>query len=111
MSSNIDPNLNRTSFFPKSKSDTPSRTSQASKAFVPPRNTPERMENLKSTNSDVKVDINEATRDFARIKAAVDMAPEIDNSKRIADLKNRIESGQYQIDYDALADEMLKREF
>jgi len=112
MASNIDPNLNRTSFFPKSKGQNPERMTRTNRSSVPPRNSPERIENLKATvNDDVKLDINDATKDFARIKAAVDSAPNIDNSAKVADLKKRIEAGEYQIDYDALANEMLSREY
>ena len=63
------------------------------------------------TKKDAKVDISSKVKDFSRIKKAVDTAPDIDNSDKIADLKQRIASGSYNIDYDALADKMLQNEF
>ena len=39
------------------------------------------------------------------------MAPEIDNTDKIARLKAQIADGSYKIDYDGLADKMLEQEF
>ena len=50
-------------------------------------------------------------KDFSRIKKAVDQAPAIDNSEKIARLKEQIGNGTYQMDYDAIAERMLNREF
>ena len=63
------------------------------------------------TSRDAKVSIPEKIRDFSRIKKAVDMAPEIDNSDKIASLKAQIQAGSYQPDYDALADKILTTEY
>ena len=39
------------------------------------------------------------------------MAPEIDNSEKIARLKAQIQSGKYEIDYDRLADDIIEQEY
>ena len=55
--------------------------------------------------------IPKATRDFARIKKAVDNAPALDKSEKIAHLKKQIQNGDYKIDYEALAEKILQSEF
>lgn len=100
----------RSGFFPHSKTSA-ERASQANKAGLK-RNDPYRAQEIKdTTKNDAKVDINDAVRDFSMIKKAVDAAPEIDNSDKIAMLKKQIQAGTYQVDYDALADKMLSAEF
>lgn len=101
----------RSNFFPNSKGPSADRAGQASKTALK-RNDPYRAQELRDTTSkDAKVDINDAVRDFSMIKKAVDAAPEIDNSDKIARLKQQIQAGTYQVDYDALADKMLSAEF
>jgi negative regulator of flagellin synthesis FlgM len=71
----------------------------------------ERVNELKElANRDAKVDIDHRIKDFARIKSAVDMAPDLDQSDRIQRLKESINRGEYQFDYDALADRILEQE-
>lgn len=107
--SKVDSTLARGSFFPSK----PSNNSISSTGGVSiQRNGPERVKELSSlTAQDAKVDIPEAVKDFAKIKKAVDTAPEVDKSQKIADLKSQIASGSYQIDYDGLADKMLTQDF
>ena len=101
----------RSSFFLKNSS-TKSKQAQALRRKALQRNQSSRATEIKNkTEKDAKVAIPDAIKDFSRIKRAVDAAPPIDNSKKIADLKARIKSGDYKIDYDALADKMLKSEF
>ena len=109
----IDPTVNRNSFFPKSKGTATSTTkSRALKGGYIKGNSPERKQELdQMSQRDAKVNINNAVKDFAKIKSAVDKAPEIDNSAKIAALKQQIQAGTYSIDYDALADKMLESEF
>mgnify|MGYP003641157201 CR=1 FL=1 len=100
----------RSSFFPNSKTAA-DRASAANKTSIM-RNDPYRAQQLKDTTSkDAKVDIGDAVRDFSMIKRAVDAAPEVDNTDKIARLKAQIQAGTYQVDYDALADKMLATEF
>ncbi len=102
---------NRPAFFPSNKSSKQERTGGAQKVGVS-RNSSERTQQLKGrTAGDAKVEISDAIKDFSRIKKAVDAAPEIDNSSKIAKLKAQIARGEYQIDYDAVADRMLQNEF
>ncbi len=61
--------------------------------------------------SDSKVDIPDAIKDFSRIKKVADAAPAIDNSEKIARLKNEIQNGTYKVDYDGLAGKILEQEF
>lgn len=49
-----------------------------------------------------QVTLSEGAREFARIMDAVKDAPDARES-RVADLKSRIESGQYEVDYFGLA--------
>jgi negative regulator of flagellin synthesis FlgM len=58
-----------------------------------------------------KVEIPNAVKDYARIKKAVDMAPEVDNSEKIARLKEQIKAGSYNVNYEKLADKILESEF
>ena len=108
MSNNIE--TTRAPFFPNSKNDPIDRAQNAE--IVRKRNTIERAKELKDiSRDDAKVDIPLAIKDFSRIKKAVDMAPPVDNSAKIAQLKSQINSGTYNIDYDAVADRLLGQEF
>ncbi|MDH4467733.1 MAG: flagellar biosynthesis anti-sigma factor FlgM [Bacteriovoracaceae bacterium] len=62
-------------------------------------------------NNDARVEIPESIKDFSQIKRAVDQSGPIDNSKKIAELKSKIASGQYEIDYDGVANKMLESEY
>jgi len=99
----------RAPFFPHSKSAEDLKSAR-SKALA--RNTFERAQEItQNTSKDAKVSIGDEIRDFSRIKKAADSAKPIDNSAKIADLKARIQSGTYDIDYDGLADKMLASEY
>ncbi|MBL7664173.1 MAG: flagellar biosynthesis anti-sigma factor FlgM [Bacteriovoracaceae bacterium] len=109
MSREIDLNT-RNSFFPNSKTG----ATKVARGETAPlrRNTVERESELQGkTSGDAKVEITDAVRDFARIKSAVDAAPAIDNSEKIARLKSQIQKGEYQVNYDEIADRMLSQEF
>ncbi|GAB4009630.1 MAG: hypothetical protein Fur0010_00610 [Bdellovibrio sp.] len=109
--STIDPNVNRSNFFPSSKPKSTADSNSILESKLQ-RNTPERVNMLqKSTAKDARVDIDLATKDFARIKKAVDAAPEVDNSDKISKLKSQIANGTYNIDYDALADKIISEGF
>ena len=75
------------------------------------RNTEKRKKELESFKSDSHVTIDDAVKDFSRIKKAVDSAPNIDNTDKVAKLKNQIEKGIYTIDYEKLAEKMLTSDF
>lgn len=101
----------RASFFPNSKTAQQEKTERVS---APPllRNTDVRKKELDAMAlTDAKVGISDAVKDFSRMKKVVDQSPTIDNSKKVASLKEQINGGTYKIDYDALADRMLEREF
>lgn len=109
--SNIESTTSRASFFPNSKDTAKTKRANAAQRMQS-RNTPERMKELKDmTNTDARVKIDDAVRDYSRIKKVVDAAPEIDNTDKIARLKSEIQNGTYQVDYDALADKILMSEF
>lgn len=108
--STIDNSTQRTSFFSGKNGDVKTRRPNGANNI--PRNSEERRAEIStSTKDDVKVDIPDSIKDFARIKNAVDLAPPIDNSAKISELKNKINNGTYQVDYDALADKILSNEF
>lgn len=105
-------NGTRSNFFPKSKTAQSKVKSRALSPSYIQRNEPGRKRELDSTTgSHAKVEIPNAVRDFAKIKSAVDKAPPIDNSDKVARLKAQINSGTYKVDYDALADKILSSEF
>lgn len=112
--SNIDSSF-RAPFFPNNKrGDTvgTSKANSASRLKSVGRNTYERAAEISArTGSDARVDVSDAVKDFSRIKKVVDAAPEIDNSDKIARLKQQIASGTYEVDYDALANRILETEF
>jgi len=107
--SKVESNPSRSSFFPKSKNAVkPKRLNPG----VLQRNDPSRKKELDiHTGGHAKVEIPNAVRDFAKIKNAVDKAPEVDNTDKIARLKQQIKAGTYQVDYDALADKILSSEY
>jgi len=106
---------NRRNFFPNST--TTGQTDQSQKAaqiqkLMAKRNDADRkkeLDNLGQANA--KISIDNKIKDFARIKKAVDAAEPVDNSDKIASLREQIKAGQYKVDYDALADKMLANEF
>lgn len=108
---NLDINNSSRSVFPK-KGPVSRQKNAKFKNVALKRNDQDRKNEIESnTKNDAKVSINNVVKDFARIKNAVDAAPEIDNSEKIAALKKQIQNGTYQVDYDALADKILSSEF
>ncbi len=75
------------------------------------KNTEKRKKELESFETDSNVTIDDVVKDFSRIKKAVDSAPNIDNSDKVARLKREIERGAYRIDYKELANKMLTSDF
>jgi len=108
----IDPNNGRSSFFPRSKTKNNSIKSNALQQSPIQRNLPARKSEIDTkTGMHAKVEIPNAVKDYARIKKAVDMAPEVDNSEKIARLKEQIKAGSYNVNYEKLADKILESEF
>ncbi len=105
----------RPPFFPHSSSSGSSKTKNAafsSDIATGRTNSPERAEEINAVSSEhVKVDIPESIKDYAAIKKAVDNAPPLDNSAKIAALKQQIQNGSYDVDYDAVANKMIENEF
>jgi negative regulator of flagellin synthesis FlgM len=108
---NIDNNVKRTAFFPNDVNSKRKKLTQMQQAALRRNNRERQLELTKLKARDAKVKIPDAVRDFARIKKTVDAAPDIDNSAKIARLRQQISTGEYKIDYDALADKMLTSEF
>lgn len=106
---NVDNNT-RPNFFPNSKTSQTEKNQRAMNAALK-RNDSMRMQQLEGSKQDARVNISESIKDYSRIKRAVDAAPEVDNSDKIAKLKAQINSGTYQVDYEALADRLLEQEF
>ena len=101
----------RAPFFPNAKT-AKADIDQLRNARALRRNSYERTQQLNDqTSTDAKVSIPDRVRDFSRIKKAVDTAPEVDNSAKIARLRSQIQAGAYQPDYDAIADQMLTKEY
>lgn len=61
------------------------------------------------SENDSKVEIPQLVKDFSRIKKAVDSSPDISNEKKIQDLKSRIKNGEYEVNYDTLAQKILDK--
>jgi len=101
-------NNSRSSFFPNSKT---ARAKQAAKKQYQKFSRLKAKDNRVPMNQESSsVEIPEVIKDFSRIKDLATNAPEIDNNEKIEILKNKIESGAYQIDYDKLAEQMLLQE-
>lgn len=99
----------RPNFFPNSRSAQEQKVRAKEEAAALKRNDPVRSQEIQNkSKSHAKVDINESVKDFSTIKSAVDQASEIDQSEKIAELKAKINSGEYQVDYDALADRIIE---
>ncbi|MDH5580370.1 MAG: flagellar biosynthesis anti-sigma factor FlgM [Bdellovibrionales bacterium] len=60
---------------------------------------------------DTNVTINDGIKDFSKIKRYANLAPDIDNSQKIASLKEQIANGTYKVDLDALADSIMDQKF
>lgn len=108
--------LPRPPFFPNSKSAKQAKQAKDAermrKVLEMRRNSQERMHEInRNSGSHTRVDIPDVVRDFSRVKAAVDAAPSIDNSEKVARLKQQIRSGNYNVDYDALADKLIQNEY
>jgi negative regulator of flagellin synthesis FlgM len=102
----------RSSFFPRSREVKSESTKGGGRVDGAQRNSTERASEISDrTSTDAKVNIPEGVKDFSRIKKAAMSAPEVDNSEKIARLKAQIAAGTYEIDYDGLADNILKSEF
>ena len=105
-------NNTRTGFFPNAKTKTGTGKADALQKAKINNNSYEKQKFLDNyTKRDAKVDIPEQIKDFAQIKKAADMAPEKDNSDKIAMLKKQIAEGSYKPNYDAVADKLLGEEF
>ena len=61
--------------------------------------------------SDAKVSIPEATKLFSQIKKVADASAEVDNSGKIQSLKSKIEKGEYEVNDNKLAENILRKEF
>ncbi len=101
----------RAPFFPNSKT-AQGEVQKSQRARALKRNSYDRVKQLdEMSQRDAKVNIPESIKDFSRIKKAVDAAPPIDNSAKIAQLKAQIQAGTYEPDYDAVADKLLMSEY
>ena len=103
----------RSKFFPNSKIENAQnkKIKRAKHPYIQSNGHKRKSEIESLTAKDAKVKIPEAVKDFSKIRKAVEAAPEIDNSDKIAKLKSQIKNGTYSIDYDALADKMLSSEY
>ncbi|OUR92857.1 flagellar biosynthesis anti-sigma factor FlgM [Halobacteriovorax marinus] len=100
----------RSKFFPGNKPAV--KGNKAAQINALKRNDPSRYNELKDMSQrDSNVSIPEAVKDFSRIRSAVDASPEVDNSEKIAKLKEQIEKGTYQVNFEAVADKILMEEF
>lgn len=98
-------------FFPNSKS-VKNKAPFGIGQMMPPRNDLERQQEIRDiTSKDAKVNIPDKIKDFSRIKKVVENVPDIDNSEKIINLKDKINAGKYEIDYDALAEKMLTQDY
>ena len=110
--SSIEAPNSRSAFFPKSKTSDLQRSKALKKSPYLQRNEAARKNELDQlAKRDAKVEIPEAVKDFGRIKKAVDQAPDVDNTDKIARLKQQINAGSYKVDYEALADKILSSEY
>ena len=98
----------RTDFFPNTRKTQIDKSGQLEQLKLK-TNDLGRINELKDiAQKHTKVDIPDSVKDFSMIKKAVNQSPDLDNTEKINKLKAQISSGQYQIDYDALAEKMLQ---
>ncbi|MBF0314965.1 MAG: flagellar biosynthesis anti-sigma factor FlgM [Oligoflexia bacterium] len=103
---------NPSTYFPKDRRVTikPEKTERSDSALKP-RNSKKRQVELKEgTENDARVDISNKIKDFSRIKKAADAAPEIDNRKKVEQLKKQVADGTYKVNVDDVADKILEQE-
>ena len=103
----------RTRVFPKDKNGQANqaiKNMKLDKANFSQDDDAKKIELEKRVKKDTKVSIPRAVKDFGRIKKMVDQAHELDHTEKIAQLKRKIEAGEYQIDYDALTDQILAQD-
>ncbi len=60
-----------------------------------------------ATTGGARADISSKARDMATAKAVATSAPDV-REDRIAELRRRIDAGQYNVDPDAVAERMMK---
>ncbi len=96
----------RSQFFPKSKETRPATNENTLKK--PSLN--QKIGRKQKTDSDAKIMLSDTIKDFNLIKKTVDKSPTVDQSEKIGHLRKKIASGEYKIDYDALADKILSQE-
>ena len=105
--SNIESSLDRTGLLHRMKSINQDQENLGLK-----RNSTKKKNEIESATKDhVKVDIESRVRDFARIRSAIDNVLESDNTARIKELREKIDSGAYQINYEDTADIILRTEY
>ena len=66
---------------------------------------------LKTLNKDADVMFSDKLHDFKKIKEAVKSAELPDKSNKIEKLRNQINSNEYNIDFDQLANKILEQEY
>ncbi len=109
---NVENSQSRSAFFPQDKRGSVNRGNSKIQTRILEGNDPVRKKELDDlTKSDASVNINDATKDFAKIKKIVDATPPLDNNEKIAQLKDQIKNGTYKIDYDELASKILDSEY
>lgn len=102
---------NKATFFPKRKSGS-IKTDKSTEGITRSKDIERRKELLNNkSEQDAKVDIPQKIKDFAKIKKVVDATPDNDNSEKISALKNQIENGEYEINYNGLAEKILEEKF
>jgi len=102
----------RTPFFPNRSPQKKLTKGSKSTTRGLERNDAERKVELDNISKNhTKVSIDSKIKDFSRIKKAVDQAPDISRDAYIANLKNKINAGEYSIDPEKIAEKMLISEF
>ena len=109
--SNIEPNRLRSPFFPNTREKGLKRMDRLNTPFLNRNSFDKKSEIDTLTKDDVKIDIKDAIKDFARIKKAVDSATPVDKSNKIGLLKEQIRNGTYNMNYDQIADKILSSEY
>lgn len=66
----------------------------------------ERAEGTAQSEQDTIVNLSQASREVQLIREAIASEPEVREDK-VAELKQRIESGQYEVDHKAVADKLV----
>ena len=71
-----------------------------------PSSDEQKTEGVKGSEQDTVVNLSQASKEAQRIKEIISSEPDV-REEKVAELKRKIESGEYKVDHDAVADKLV----